>query len=361
MSTAPLASGAQAVAQPLSGDGPAALSAPLRQTRATATPHATPHASPEALPAAPFPEAFFLPVRSATSGAAGQRLCLYHAPATPGQVPRGRVLYLHPFAEELNTARRTVAQQARALARAGFAVLQIDLPGCGDSSGRLEDARWSDWLHDAQAALAWLDRRLDNGLQAQPHTTHPARAPLWLWGLRAGALLAGALADALSRGPSGPPHLLFWQPCSSGQQALQQFLRLHAAGQWLQAGAPVSTAAPAQALARGEAVDIAGYRLSPALAADLREARLCPPALQHHASAPPRLVWLDCAPQPGSQPGPAAQQALQAWRTADWRVQAQSVPGPAFWQTVGWDEAPALLQATTAALCDPAPLESATC
>jgi alpha-beta hydrolase superfamily lysophospholipase len=66
------------------------------------------------------------------------------------------VLYLPPLAEELNSSRRTVAQQARALARAGFAVLQIDLLGCGDSSGRLEDARWSDWLHDARAALDWL-------------------------------------------------------------------------------------------------------------------------------------------------------------------------------------------------------------
>ncbi len=168
------------------------------------------------------------------------------------------------------------------------------------------------------------------------------------------------------------PHLLFWQPSASGQQALQQFLRLHAAGQWLRAGEPVSTAAPAQALARGEGVDIAGHHLSAALAADLREARLTPPALLPGAAPAPRLVWIDSTPQGPApqtrtrthqatvppQPAPHQPPGLQAWRDAGWQVQALSVPGPAFWQSVGLAEAPALLQATTAALCAPAPSEA---
>ena len=76
----------------------------------------------------PLPQAFFLPADGGQ-----QRFCLFHPPQ--GTQHRGRVLYLHPFAEELNSTRRIVAQQARALAQAGYGVLQIDLLGqCGYGS-----------------------------------------------------------------------------------------------------------------------------------------------------------------------------------------------------------------------------------
>ena len=64
----------------------------------------------------------------------GTRFSLYHAPNP--QVPaRGAILYVHPFAEEMNNSRRMAALQARAFSALGFAVLQIDLFGCGDSCG----------------------------------------------------------------------------------------------------------------------------------------------------------------------------------------------------------------------------------
>ncbi|PZO19649.1 MAG: hydrolase 2, exosortase A system-associated, partial [Burkholderiales bacterium] len=174
-----------------------------------------------------LPQAFFLPTPT------GQRFCLFH-PAQ-GLRRQGSVLYLHPFAEELNTTRRVVAQQARALAQAGFAVLQIDLKGCGDSEGEFADTTWDAWLEDAQLAHHWLAEH--------------APGPRWLWGMRGGTLLATALAARLSH----PTHLLLWQPVINGQQMLQQFLRLHAAGQWLTDGNKSlgKDATPAQTLASG--------------------------------------------------------------------------------------------------------------
>lgn len=47
---------------------------------------------------------------------------------------RGSIVYIHPFAEEMNKSRRMAALQARALTLAGFAVLQLDLIGCGDEA-----------------------------------------------------------------------------------------------------------------------------------------------------------------------------------------------------------------------------------
>jgi len=45
----------------------------------------------------------------------------------------------------MNKSRRMVALQARALAGRGFAVLQMDALGCGDSAGDMQDATWADF------------------------------------------------------------------------------------------------------------------------------------------------------------------------------------------------------------------------
>ncbi|MDD2711765.1 MAG: hydrolase 2, exosortase A system-associated [Simplicispira sp.] len=276
---------------------------------------------------APLPQALFLPTDT------GQRFCLFHPPQG---VARGCVLYLHPLAEELNTTRRVVAQQARALAQAGFAVLQIDLLGCGDSSGDFADATWNAWLRDAQQAHGWLSAH--------------ASGPLWLWGLRCGALLATQLLHLLQETVNAPVHLLLWQPVASGPQMLQQFLRLRAASQWLGAGSAGEVSA-AHLLAQGQCVDIAGYTLSPALAQGLGDARLQTP----DAVPPGRLVWLEVSSQPAPTLSAWADKALAPWRAAGWQVQAQAVAGAAFWQTVGIDDAPALLHATQQALVLPTP------
>lgn len=292
-----------------------------------------------------LPQAFFMP-----DGTGGQRFCLFHTP--PVGMARGRVLYLHPFAEELNTTRRVVAQQARALALAGYAVLQVDLLGCGDSSGDFADATWDAWQADALRAHDWLHQH--------------ASGPLWVWGMRAGALLAAHLAGQLLAPQSDtshhtaaePVHLLLWQPVPSGQQMLQQFLRLHAAAHWLGAD-KASAASPAKTLAQGQPVTIAGYTLSPALAQGLGQATLQPPP--GSGSSAGRLVWLEVSTptHPMAAPGaaaelpptsPATEKALSAWRSAGWQVRAHTLAGPAFWQTVGTDDAPELTQATLAAL-----------
>ena len=117
------------------------------------------------------------------------------------------MVHVHALAEEMNRARVSVAAQARALARAGFAVLTIDLAGCGDSAGELADVDWKDWVTDVEAALDWLRRR------------HPGKP--WLWALRAGALVA---VEVIRRG-NEVAGLVAVQPPASGEQVLRQFLQ----------------------------------------------------------------------------------------------------------------------------------------
>lgn len=273
----------------------------------------------------PTREAFFL---TADAGRSGERFCLFH-PAS-GSVPRGAVLYVHPLAEEMNKSRRMAALQARALADAGFSVLQIDLLGCGDSSGDFGDASWADWVGDVQQGLRWLARR------------HP-ESPLWLWGLRAGALLA---CEAGRSAPQ-PVNFLFWQPATAGKLLLQQFLRMKAAGSLADGNAKAVMEQARAALSAGEPVHVGGYWLSAKLAQGLEAASTAPPA---HRS---RVVWLELASRNDAGLSPAAASTIVRWQEAGHEVHAAAVTGPAFWQTTEIEDAPALIPATLAALTEP--------
>lgn len=266
-------------------------------------------------------QAFFLDSGPARPGA---RFCLYHAPArTPAA---GAVVQVHAFAEEMNKSRRMCALQARALADAGFAVLQIDLLGCGDSSGEFGDATWNDWLADVVLAVAWLRERCD--------------APLWLWGVRAGALVA---SEAATRLPE-PCNFVFWQPAVLGKLVVQQFLRLKAAAMLGDGQAKAVLDETRSRLAQGRSVEIAGYELNPLLADGLQRATLQPTARAAVA------VWLEVSSREAPSLLPASVEANRRWREAGHEVRASAVPGPMFWQSVEIETAPALLEASVAAM-----------
>ena len=265
-----------------------------------------------------LPEAFFLPREPAGPG---QLYCLLHRPAK-GQTVRGAIVYVHPWCEEMNKSRRMAALQARALAAQGWAVLQVDLLGCGDSSGDFGDASWTGWIADVVAAAHWLRARFD--------------APHWLWGLRAGCLLACEAARQLQ----GPTNLLFWQPVASGKLLLQQFLMLRLAGLMNDGKAQGVIQGLRNDLAAGQAIEIAGYVLAPALADGLAVASLRPPPQAG------RAIWLEVLPQPGGTPSPALLQAQKSWAEAGTAVQLAVVGGPQFWQTTEVEDAPELVGAT---------------
>jgi exosortase A-associated hydrolase 2 len=263
-------------------------------------------------------EAFFL------DSSNGYRFCLLH----PGRPPvRGSVLFVHAFAEEMNKSRRMAARQARALAQAGFDVLQMDLLGCGDSSGDFSEATWSAWLDDVNLGWEWLAAR-------RP-------APLWLWGQRTGCLLASEAA----RRKGQPIGLILWQPVPSGRLFLNQFLRMK-----LLAPAPAGdaqrtdTRALRTTLAQGTAVEIAGYTLSPALSSGLDEAIL------HAPPAGSTVCWLEVTHAEDAAASAAIQQ-VRAWSESGLTVSHQVVVGLPFWQTQEITECDALIERTLEAVC----------
>ncbi len=264
-------------------------------------------------------EAFFIPAQP------GQRLALLHRPDTSG-MPRAVVLQVAPFAEEMNKSRRMLSLQARQLAAAGLAVLQIDLLGCGDSSGDFGDASWQAWLDDVVLGCRWLQTHFD--------------APLWLWGLRSGCLLASEGASRLDQ----PVNLLFWQPVIAGKQFLQQFLRMKVAAEMIGSENKGVMERLRQDLKNGSPVEIAGYSLSPALANGLESAELRP------VTGAVRVEWFEISSRTDGALSPAAAICVKKWQDAGLTVRTQVLPGIAFWQTAEISECPELLAATLLAL-----------
>ncbi|GGC96881.1 hydrolase 2, exosortase A system-associated [Undibacterium terreum] len=265
-------------------------------------------------------EAFFL------DAGADQRFCLFH-PCPPGVTCRGTVIHVHPFAEEMNKSRRMAALQSRALAAAGYAVLQIDLYGCGDSSGDFGDARWDIWKDDLHRAQHWLMMR--------------GEEPLSLWGVRMGALLA---LDFARDARSDIEKIVLWQPVFNGSQYLNQFFRLLLANDMINGAEQKNggTQGIRQALLAGEKIEIAGYDIAPELVAGIDK-------LEVSDWTPPGspVYWLENV-NPGNPSLPPARKKLaDAWMQQGASLWVDFVHGPAFWTTQETVDAPEWISATT--------------
>jgi len=262
-------------------------------------------------------EAFFLPVEG------GDRFCIWRKPVADQM--SGVVIHAPAFAEEMNKARHVTAAAARSLASAGFGVLTCDLFGCGDSPGEFADAGWDTWVNDLVAATRWVRARND--------------VPVWIWGLRAGALLATEVVRRLDS-----VSLLLWQPVLSGVQHLTHFLRLGTTA-GAAAGERITTNQLFDRLRKGECVEIAGYELSPSVAEGLVAARFGVPADYNEA-----VIWLQVGPDGQNNLSAASEAHVRDLRHAGVPVDVRVVHGPSFWQSVELEDCPDLINLSAAIL-----------
>lgn len=226
----------------------------------------------------------------------------------------------------MNKSRRMAAVQARAFADAGFAVLQVDLHGCGDSSGDFVDARWETWKRDVAVAADWL--------------TANVSAPLHLWGLRLGGTLGlECWLDAPGRFASA----ILWQPVLQGESFMTQFLRLAVAGHLVRPSEKaLSTEDLRRRLREGDAVEVAGYELAPELVHAIDARRL-----DQWALAGAQVNWLDVRRTIGVAPA-GVQRVLDRWQTNGVRPNYGCVVGDSFWSSDDIIEVAELVTATTA-------------
>jgi exosortase A-associated hydrolase 2 len=264
-------------------------------------------------------EAFYL------DGSRGQLFSIYHPAARPRH-PRLGLVYVPPFAEEMNRTRRMAALQARRLAELGVDVLLLDPFGTGDSAGEFGEARWEGWCDDVRMAIAWLGARTDG--------------QVGLWGVRLGALMA---ADIAAASPGRIACLVLWQPVLSGDRYLTQFLRLRVAATMDKGADRESTKNLKARLAQGVALEIAGYQLAPVLADSIAAAQLQSRVEQLSAEM---VYWLEVASEEQPSLTSASQQVVDVLKGKGHPLLAKAVNGEPFWAVQEITLAPNLLQAT---------------
>lgn len=242
-------------------------------------------------------------------GTRGRLFALEVAPPKGADNELG-VLVCPAFAEELNRTRRAVQLAARRMAALGCSVLLLDPYGTGDSEGELADARWAQWLDDLGHGAQWLRR---SGARR-----------IALFGVRLGAALALELSVRQSY-----EHVLLWQPVTKGALHLSQFLRLRVAADMLAADAASSTDALRAELSAGRGVEVAGYAISPGLAADLEAVDL---ERLVRAESPP-IDWIEAVAAPERPLAPASRALIERWSTAGVRAQAHPCVALPFWST----------------------------
>ena len=187
---------------------------------------------------------------------AGSLPCIVRPPADGAQL-----LIVPPLFEEMNRTRALLAGIGRRLTERGIGSWLPDLPGTGDSELPFAAASWKLW----RGTIASLTEQIAATCGSRPH----------LFAVRGGTLLADA-AGATS-------HYLL-APVAAGDRLLRELLRTRQAAD--QERGSAGTLAELEARLATETVELGGYPVTPALAADLRAARLV-------GSQPTRTVALN--------------------------------------------------------------------
>ncbi len=229
----------------------------------------------------------------------------------PQGMARGQVLYIPPFAEEMNRCRSLVATVARQLAGSGYGCTVLDLFGTGDSDGEFQDASLQDWLGDVAQGVDWVREEF-------------GAVPV-LWGVRLGALLAWEYARTHSGAVQA---LLLMQPVTSGRLLTRQLVRQRLAGALARKGEDPETAEDITARwQRGDTVEIGGYGTRGSLMLALQD------LIISAENAPDCAVqWLEHESTAGKGLSPVSAKIVAAMQERGAPVEVHPFSGAAFWQ-----------------------------
>ncbi len=241
--------------------------------------------------------------------AGGRIFALLREPAPERRSGRC-ALFVPPFAEEMNKCRRQVTETAKALVANGRSALIVDLYGTGDSDGDFADATWDIWKANVGTAIEWAEGR---GLAVDA-----------LVAARLGCALA---AESLRDAGRSVETTVFWQPVESGAQLLTQFLRLRVAASLMEADRKETVEELRAKLEAGEALEVAGYALGPALAAEIGRAELS--GSLHRGLGELRVLEVGRARD--DDLSVASRRVLAAAETVGIETEGARVPGEPYW------------------------------
>ena len=170
---------------------------------------------------------------------------------------RKAVVFVPPFAEELNRSKRMFVLCARQLASAGLDAVCFDYAGTGDSYGNWGEFELSDWQANLTAVCDYLYNSGINDVS--------------LVALRFGALVA---AETISTGNVSIAKCVLWDPVENGEGFIRQLIRLKIAAAMAEEAKKISTKDVQAAIDQQGFVEIAGYSLSAPLIDSIKKLKL---------------------------------------------------------------------------------------
>ena len=170
-----------------------------------------------------------------------------------------------------------------------------------------------------------------------------ADAPLILWGLRLGGLIA---LDYAARTSVAVRDIILWQPVNAARVYITQVLRQRVASLMVRDLPPETTKQIRERLEDGEEVEIAGYRVSDAL---IREIEAIDIGLMKDLCTG-SVFWLEHVTESGKEIGVASRTAIDRLGEQGNRVKVLTFSDPPIWLIHERDFAPELLAATSGLL-----------
>jgi exosortase A-associated hydrolase 2 len=243
--------------------------------------------------------------------------------------PKAHIVFIPPFGEEMNRCRSLVATQSRAFARAGYSCTLLDFYGTGDSQGQLCDSSLHIWQENIQLTIDTLQQEV--------------AAPLILWGLRSGGLIALNFASNTS---SSVQDIILWQPVSSGALYITQMLRQRVASLMVRDLPPETTKEIRQRLEHGELVEIAGYTVGGELVRGIEAIDISGMT----SLCTGNIYWLEHVIEAGKAIGRGSRRGVDQLIEAGNHVAVTTFCDPPIWLIHERDFAPELLAATDALL-----------
>ena len=258
-------------------------------------------------------------------GTKGKLFSLFFSPIT-SQKFKTAILFVPPFAEELNKSRRMIAMQSRKFAELNYPVLVVDLYGTGDSEGDFSEATWETWISDLQHAVRWLS---ELGVKN-----------LIIWCLRTGALLA---LHRLQQFEIPVSTLVLWQPVIKGSGFITQFLRLRLAADIISERNKNSLVSLREQFDNGHNVEISGYSLSAELYQGLNKGDLFAANLQ----GVNKIIYFELATSADRPFSAPTKKIIEKWKNENIDMVAEIVMGEQFWSTPEIAVAPNLIESTS--------------
>lgn len=225
------------------------------------------------------------------------------------------LIFIPPFAEEMNKSRKMMKSMLEATAEYGDGFL-FDLYGTGDSEGHLEQATWVKWKHN-------LDDYVEFVMSSGNYTSVEFIC------LRSGSLLLNDWLNDIHGSDSERPidGIHYWNPVVKAQQFITQFLRLKLAAEMMRSDGDKRTTKDLMAeLQQNGQLEVAGYMLNNVLIEEMLEARISLP--EHYAET--SLFYYDVSGR--GTLTPAISNAASSIRKAE-GYNINTIKGLQFWST----------------------------